>query len=176
MLRDLYSWTLAKAEHPQALWVLAAVAFIESSVFPIPPDVLMIPMILARPRRAWLIALVATAASVLGGVLGYGIGYFFYDQIGQPILDALGKGDAMAEFNIRFNDLGFWAVLTAGITSRRTGPLSAVAESAAPYAVVLETGSSKMAERPYMKPAARIVKEDYVINIRAGVNRVIRKG
>lgn len=67
-------------------------------------------------------------------------------------------------------------VLTAGITSRRTGPLSAVAESAAPYAVVLETGSSKMAERPYMKPAARIVKEDYVINIRAGVNRVIRKG
>ncbi len=116
MLRDLYSWTLAKAEHPQALWVLAAVAFIESSVFPIPPDVLMIPMILARPRRAWLIALVATAASVLGGVLGYGIGYFFYDQIGQPILDALGKGDAMAEFNIRFNDLGFWAVLTAGIT------------------------------------------------------------
>ena len=89
MLRDLYSWTLAKAEHPQALWVLAAVAFIESSVFPIPPDVLMIPMILARPRRAWLIALVATAASVLGGVLGYGIGYFVVSIVAEIILGFL---------------------------------------------------------------------------------------
>ncbi|MFZ5961525.1 YqaA family protein [Thalassococcus sp. BH17M4-6] len=116
MLRRLYDWTIAKAEHPRALRVLAAVAFVESSVFPIPPDVLMIPMILAAPRRAWLIALVATVASVLGGLLGYGIGYFFYEQIGQPILESLGKADAMAEFNTRFNDLGFWAVLGAGVT------------------------------------------------------------
>ncbi|KMK67033.1 YqaA family protein [Puniceibacterium sp. IMCC21224] len=116
MLRRLYNRTLAMSDHPQALWVLAFVAFIESSVFPIPPDVLMIPMILARPSRAWLIATVAMVASVLGGLLGYAIGYFFYEQIGAPILTAMGKGDAMAEFGTRFNDLGFWAVLTAGVT------------------------------------------------------------
>ena len=116
MLRRLYDWTMAQAESPYALWVLAGVAFIESSVFPIPPDVLMIPMILATPRRAWLIALVATVASVVGGMLGYLIGAFFYEGIGQPILESLGKSDSMAEFNARFNDVGFWAVLIAGVT------------------------------------------------------------
>lgn len=104
------------ADHPRALWVLAFVSFIESSVFPIPPDVLMIPMILAAPQRAWLIAGVALVSSVLGGLLGYSIGMFAFDTIGQPILAALGKVDAMQEFNGRFNDLGFWAVLTAGVT------------------------------------------------------------
>lgn len=116
MLRRLYNQTMALADHPHALWWLAAVAFVESSVFPIPPDVLMIPMILARPSRAWLIALVALVASVLGGMLGYAIGAFFYDSLGQPILEAMGKGDAMAAFNTKFNDFGFWAVLGAGIT------------------------------------------------------------
>ncbi|MFV1531119.1 MULTISPECIES: YqaA family protein [unclassified Phaeobacter] len=116
MLRALYHRTMALADHPKALWWLAGVAFIESSVFPIPPDVLMIPMILARPSRAWLVALVALIASVAGGLLGYAIGAFFYDSIGQPVLAAMGKADAMAEFNSRFNDFGFWAVLIAGIT------------------------------------------------------------
>ncbi|KUP90935.1 YqaA family protein [Tritonibacter horizontis] len=116
MLRPLYDRTMALADHRHALWWLAAIAFVESSVFPIPPDVLMIPMILARPSRAWLIALVALVASVAGGLLGYMIGAFFYDSIGQPILEAMGKGDAMAEFNVRFNDFGFWAVLIAGVT------------------------------------------------------------
>ncbi|WP_411352825.1 YqaA family protein [Leisingera aquaemixtae] len=116
MLKPLYDRTMALADHPKALWCLAAVAFVESSVFPIPPDVLMIPMILARPSRAWLVALVALVASVTGGMLGYAIGAFFYDSIGQPVLEAMGKGDSMAEFNARFNDFGFWAVLGAGIT------------------------------------------------------------
>ena len=116
MIRALYHWTLRMAEHPQALWVLAGVSFVESSVFPIPPDVLMIPMILARPSRAWLIAGVALVASVLGGLLGYAIGAFAYQEIGVPILTALGKGDAMVAFSTRFNDFGFWAVLTAGVT------------------------------------------------------------
>ncbi len=107
---------MAWADHPRALWILAIVAFVESSVFPIPPDVLMIPMILAAPHRAWLIAGTALVASVLGGLLGYAIGALAFDTLGQPILAALGKADAMAEFNTRFNDLGFWAVLTAGIT------------------------------------------------------------
>lgn len=116
MLRSLYDRTMRLADHPHALWALAVVAFVESSVFPIPPDVLMIPMILARPSRAWLIASVALVASVLGGLLGYAIGALAFDTIGQPILAAMGKGDAMAEFNQRFNDFGFWAVLAAGVT------------------------------------------------------------
>jgi membrane protein YqaA with SNARE-associated domain len=116
MIKGLYNWVLQMANHRHAMWVLAFIAFIESSVFPIPPDVIMIPMILARPSKAWLIAGVALCASVLGGVLGYAIGALAFDTIGQPILAALGKADAMAEFSARFNDLGFWAVLIAGIT------------------------------------------------------------
>ncbi|MCU9837066.1 DedA family protein [Ruegeria sp. WL0004] len=116
MLKSLYDRTMALADHPQAMWALALVAFLESSVFPIPPDLLMIPMILARPSRAWAIALVALVASVLGGLLGYAIGAFSYESIGAPILQAMGKAEAMEAFNTRFNDFGFWAVLTAGVT------------------------------------------------------------
>ena len=116
MLRKLYDWTMAQAEAPYALWVLALVAFVESSVFPIPPDVLMIPMIIAQPKRAWLIALIATVSSVAGGVLGYAIGAFAWDTLGEPILSSLGKADAMAAFSERFNGVGFWAVLAAGVT------------------------------------------------------------
>lgn len=116
MLRGLYNWTMGLAGHRHALWALAIVSFAESSIFPIPPDILMIPMILARPNRAFLIASVCLIASVFGGIAGYAIGALFYDQIGAPILAALGKADAMAEFNTRFNDLGFWPVLIAGLT------------------------------------------------------------
>ncbi|KIN77277.1 YqaA family protein [Sulfitobacter mediterraneus] len=116
MIKRLYQWTLSLAEHPNALWALFLVAFVESSFFPIPPDILMIPMIIARPQRAWLIASVALFASVLGGLLGYAIGALAFETLGQPILSSLGKADAMAEFSERFNDLGFWAVLTAGVT------------------------------------------------------------
>jgi membrane protein YqaA with SNARE-associated domain len=116
MLQRLYDWTLSLAQHRHALWALAIVSFVESSFFPIPPDIIMIPMIIARPNRAFLIAGVALISSVLGGLLGYGIGAFAYETIGQPILAALGKGDAMAAFATRFNDVGFWAVLVAGIT------------------------------------------------------------
>lgn len=116
MIKSLYDWTMGLAAHRYALWALAFIAFIEASVFPIPPDVLMIPLILAQPRKAWLIASVALVASVLGGLLGYAIGAFFYESIGAPILETLGKAHAMEEFSTRFNDQGFWAVLIAGIT------------------------------------------------------------
>jgi membrane protein YqaA with SNARE-associated domain len=116
MIQRLYDWTLSLAEHRHALWVLALVSFLESSMFPIPPDIIMIPMILARPNRAFVIAGVALVASVLGGMLGYAIGALAYDTLGEPILRALGKADSMEEFATRFNDLGFWAVLAAGIT------------------------------------------------------------
>ena len=116
MLTQLYTRFLDLAQHPKALWVLALVAFAESSVFPIPPDLLILPMVLATPSRAWLIAGVAMVASVAGGLLGYAIGALMFEQLGQPILQALGKADAMEAFNQRFNLLGFWAVLTAGLT------------------------------------------------------------
>jgi membrane protein YqaA with SNARE-associated domain len=111
---------MALANHRHAMWWLALVAFVEASVFPIPPDVLMIPMILARiqngPNRAFAIAGVALVASVLGGLLGYGIGAVAYESIGQPMLAAMGQGEAMEAFSTRFNDFGFWAVLGAGVT------------------------------------------------------------
>jgi len=116
MLRALYDWTIGLADHPRALWALAVIAFIESSFFPIPPDGLLIPMILANPRKAWLYAGVAMLASVLGGLLGYMIGAFAFEQIGQPVLAALGKTQAAVEYSERFNAFGFWTVLTAGIT------------------------------------------------------------
>lgn len=116
MIRQLYNWTLSLANSPNALWALAFVAFLESSVFPIPPDIIMIPMILARPSRAFLIAGVALVASVLGGLLGYYIGAGLFDAVGQPVLDFYGKADAAEQFNGRFQEWGAWAVLIAGIT------------------------------------------------------------
>lgn len=116
MIRRLYNWTLSLAKSEHALWALAVVAFLESSVFPIPPDILMIPMIIARPNRAFLIAGIALLASVLGGLLGYYIGAGLFDVVGQPLLDFYGKADAAAEFNARFAAWGAWAVLIAGIT------------------------------------------------------------
>lgn len=116
MLRRLYDWTFALATSPHALWALAIVSFLESSVFPIPPDVLMIPMILARPSRAFLIATVCLVASVAGALLGYYIGYGLFETVGRPILDFYHKGAAFEEFAFRYNEYGAWAVLIAGVT------------------------------------------------------------
>jgi membrane protein YqaA with SNARE-associated domain len=104
------------ASHRHALWVLAFVAFIESSVFPIPPDALMIPMIIARPSRAFVIAAVATVASVLGGVAGYAIGYGAFELVGRPVLEFYGKDAYFADFSVRYAEWGAWAVLIAGVT------------------------------------------------------------
>lgn len=116
MLRNLYNWTISLAQSPYALWALAVVAFVESSFFPIPPDVLMIPMIIARPNRAFVIAAVATVASVAGGLFGYYIGAALMDSIGQPILELYGKADSFAEMSAIFNQYGAWAVVIAGVT------------------------------------------------------------
>lgn len=107
---------MEQATKPYALAFLAFIAFIESSVFPIPPDVLMIPMILAAPHRAWLIAGVCTVASVLGGIAGYGIGYGAFETVGRPVLELYGKFDKFSEFQEAFNEYGFWAVSGAGLT------------------------------------------------------------
>ena len=116
MLRRLYDWTLRMAEHRLALWVLAFVSFIESSVFPITPLVMLVPMVLARPDRAWLIAFVCTIASVAGGAFGYWIGYALYEQVGQPVLEFYGKAEKFDEFTAWFREVGTEAVLIAAIT------------------------------------------------------------
>ena len=116
MIKRMYDWTLSMSGHPRSLWVLAFVAFIESSFFPIPPDLLLIPLILAAPTRAFGIALIAVLASVAGGVFGYLIGAFAFEAIGQPILASLGKIDYITGFNQKFNEYGLWAVLIAGVT------------------------------------------------------------
>jgi membrane protein YqaA with SNARE-associated domain len=116
MIKILYNKTMALAGHPQAIFLLGAVSFIEASFFPIPPDVMLIPMVLMNPSRAWLFALVATAFSVLGGVFGYIIGTFSYEYIAEPLLYSLGKEAEMANFSNKYNEIGFWAVITAGIS------------------------------------------------------------
>ena len=116
MLRRLYDWTISLAASPYAMWALAIVAFVESSVFPIPPDLLMIPMIIARPSRAFHIAALCTIASVLGGMLGYWIGAVLFDSVGQPVLAFYGKEEYFGTFAERYNEWGAWAVLVAGVT------------------------------------------------------------
>ena len=116
MIKNLYNKTMALAGHPQAIFLLGAVSFIEASFFPIPPDVMLIPMVLMNPSRAWLFALVATAFSVLGGVFGYTIGTFSYEHIAEPLLYSLGKEAEMINFSNKYNEIGFWAVITAGIS------------------------------------------------------------
>ncbi|MDP6785943.1 MAG: YqaA family protein [Rhodospirillales bacterium] len=116
MLRGLYDWTMKWAAHRHALAALFAVAFVESSVFPIPPDVLIIPMVLASRDKAWRIAAVCTAGSVLGGLAGYGIGYFMYESVGRPLLDFYGYGTQFSAFQERYNEWGAWIVAGAGVT------------------------------------------------------------
>src|SRR6185312_13557316 len=86
MLKRIYDWCIDAAHKPYALWILGAVSFAESSFFPVPPDVMLIPMSLARPQRAWLYAGVCTIASVVGGVLGYAIGALLYDSVGHWLI------------------------------------------------------------------------------------------
>lgn len=116
VLRRLYEWTLSLAASPHALWALAAVSFVESSVFPIPPDILLLPLVLARPERAWLIAGVCTLASVLGGAFGYFIGWGLFEQVGEPVLQFYGMDAKFEEFALKYNEWGAWAVLIAGVT------------------------------------------------------------
>ena len=115
-LHLLYNWTMQLANNPRAIWLLGIVSFIEAIFFPIPPDVLLIPMILANIKRAWLYAFVTTITSVIGGLVGYAIGYLAYEQIAEPLLLSLGKQAAMNLFSSSINENGFLIVLTAGIS------------------------------------------------------------
>jgi membrane protein YqaA with SNARE-associated domain len=116
MLRKLYARTLALAASPRAPWWLAAISFAEASCFPIPPDALLIPMALARPREAWRYAAICTVASVIGGALGYFIGYAVFDQLAQPLIRLYGYGDRFAAFQALYAQYGLWVILIKGLT------------------------------------------------------------
>ena len=116
MLRRIYDWTMRLSGGPYAVPALAAVAFIESSVFPIPPDILLIPMVLARPRAAWRLAAVATLASVAGGFLGYAIGYYTFEAIGRPILEFYHVMDKYDALQAQFDAWGAWIIIAKGAT------------------------------------------------------------
>ncbi len=116
MLRRLYDRLVVLSNHPSAIWVLAAVSFAESSFFPIPPDVMLIPMILANRSKAWLFAGVCTIASVVGGFFGYAIGYFLFETAGKWVIDFYGLQAGFNNFQNQFNEWGLWVILIKGLT------------------------------------------------------------
>jgi len=116
MLRRTYNWILSFANHPYAIWILAAVSFAESSFFPIPPDPLYIAMLIARRDKTWQLATICTVSSVVGGWLGYAIGYGLYETIGEFILQTYGLQATFDKFQHSFNEWGFWIVALKGLT------------------------------------------------------------
>jgi len=116
MLKRIYNWCIDAAHKPYALWIMGAVAFAESSFFPVPPDVMLIPMSLARPQRAWLYAAVCTVASVLGGLLGYAIGALLFDSVGHWLIQVYGLGDKVDAFRASYAEWGAVIILLKGLT------------------------------------------------------------
>jgi membrane protein YqaA with SNARE-associated domain len=116
MLRKIYDWCIAAAERPYALWILGAVSFMESSFLPVPPDIMLIPMSLARPERAWRFAAVCTLTSVTGGMLGYFIGAALYDSVGLWLIRLYGYGDKVEAFRAAYAQYGQWIILLKGLT------------------------------------------------------------
>lgn len=116
MLRRIYDWCIAAADKPYALWLMAMVSFAESSFFPVPPDVMLIPMSLARPNKAWFYALLCTVTSVAGGVVGYAIGALLYDSVGHWLISLYGYGDKVEAFRASYAQYGAWIILLKGLT------------------------------------------------------------
>jgi membrane protein YqaA with SNARE-associated domain len=116
MLRRLYDWCIAAAGKPHASWIMGAVSFVESSVFPVPPDVMLIPLCLARPDRAYFYATVCTVTSVAGGVLGYVIGAYLYDSVGLWLMQLYGYGDKIEAFREAYAEWGAWIIVLKGMT------------------------------------------------------------
>ena len=115
-VRKIYDSVFHLSKENGAIYWLFAVAFIESSFFPIPPDVMLIPMILAAPKKAWSIAGVATVGSVIGAYLGYAIGFYFFQLIAEPLLNFYGYLEKFNSFKDLYNQYGAWIVFGAGIT------------------------------------------------------------
>lgn len=112
MLRGLYNWIMRLAGSRHALPAMATVSFVESSFFPIPPDAMLVPMVLARPDRAWRTAAVCTVASVLGGLLGYAIGFYAYEALGSLVVSA----HDYEAYRAAYAEWGLWVILIKGLT------------------------------------------------------------
>ncbi len=115
-IRGLYDWTMSMAAHRRAPLILFCVAFIESSFFPIPPHVMLIPMILAARASAWWLATITTVASVLGGIAGYAIGFFLYESVGKWVLSLYGYTEKFETFAGWYNEYGAWIVYIGGVS------------------------------------------------------------
>lgn len=116
LLRRLYAWCLDAAHKPHAMWSMGAIAFAESSFFPVPPDVMLVPMALARPERAYVMAAWCTVASVLGGLVGYSIGALLYNSVGAWLIHLYGYGDKVEGFRAAYAQWGAWIILLKGLT------------------------------------------------------------
>ena len=116
IFEPMYNMVMKWAKHKNASWFLGVMSFAESSFFPIPVDVMLAPMVLAERHKAWFYATIATVTSVLGGVLGYVIGMFFFDTFGQQMLDLLNGHEKFASIQAMFQEYGMWVVLLAGFT------------------------------------------------------------
>lgn len=116
MLRRLYDQVIRFADSPRASWVLGAISFAESSFFPVPPDIMLLPMAVARPERAWTYAAICTVTSVLGGLLGYAIGFLLYDSVGRWLMQAYGYEHGIEEFRALYAQWGTWIILIKGLT------------------------------------------------------------
>jgi membrane protein YqaA with SNARE-associated domain len=116
MLRKLYQWTMNYAERPNARWALAGVAFAESSFFPIPPDILLVPMVMANRQKAWELALICTLSSVAGGIFGYAIGALLYDTVGVWLMNLYGYSNRLEQFREAYAQWGAWIILLKGMT------------------------------------------------------------
>jgi membrane protein YqaA with SNARE-associated domain len=173
MLKRLYNWTLEKAGHHHAPRWLFGISFAESSFFPIPPDVLLGPMCLAHPKRAFRYAFVCTLASVLGALLGYAIGLFLFDTIGKAILNAYGLLEKFSAFAASFNEQGWLIVLLAGFTPLpfKVITIAAGATKMPLYILVIASIISRAA-RFYMEaallwkfgePMKRVIDENFAL-------------
>jgi membrane protein YqaA with SNARE-associated domain len=116
MFQNLYRWTLSLAGSPHASWALGIIAFAESSFFPVPPDTILIPMSLARPKRAWVYALICTLGSVGGAVLGYFIGALLYETVGKWLINLYGYGARVDQFRALYAEWGWAVILLKGLT------------------------------------------------------------
>ncbi len=116
MMERIYKWTMQKAAHEKAPHALFWISFAESSFFPIPPDVMLIPMVLAKRAKAWFFATICTIGSVLGGILGYAIGYFLYETLGQWVIQVYGLQTQFEAYRAAYNDWGLWIILIKGLT------------------------------------------------------------
>ena len=114
--RRLYNWLMRAVDTPRAVKILSIVSFAESSIFPLPPDLMLIPMILSNRQKAWRLAFICSLTSILGGILGYALGYFLFESIGQWIINTYHLQESFHNFQSLFQEWGFWIIMAKGLT------------------------------------------------------------